>query len=157
MNNQEGEPMELFVVLQCLIRLKYRFSMGVLILILIVWGLLQSWPPTYAKEDDISPCKDPFAGAGRLAFNPKSWKTNFCKHSVPYKEILGGGPPRDGIPPLDKPTFISVKEAKTWLKDREPVIAFESGGDTRAYPLQILIWHEIVNDVVNNQPVVVTF
>jgi hypothetical protein len=48
-------------------------------------------------------------------------------------------------------------EAADWLTDQEPVVAFELNGDARAYPLQILIWHEIVDDVVGGTPVVVTF
>jgi hypothetical protein len=64
--------------------------------------------------------------------------------------------PMDGIPAIDEPVFQSVSEAD-WLADQEPVIAFELGGDARAYPLQILTWHEIVNDEVGGTPVAVTF
>ena len=84
-------------------------------------------------------------------------KTNFDKMSVDKSEILSGGPPRDGIPPIDKPAFVSVTEAAEWLGDDEPVIAFEQGGVARAYPLQIMMFHEIVNDVVGDLPVAVTF
>jgi len=76
---------------------------------------------------------------------------------VPYFEILGAGPPRDGIQPLDNPQFVSTDEADAWLSDLEPVISFEINGVQRAYPLQILIWHEIVNDEVGGVPVAVTF
>ena len=85
------------------------------------------------------------------------WKTDFSKRSVPFDEIMSGGPPRDGIPPLDRPEFVTVEEADDWLEAREPVILFESNGDARAYPLQILTWHEIVNDEVGGMPVSVTF
>jgi len=85
-------------------------------------------------------------------------KTDFSKHSVPFKEILSGGPPRDGIPPIDKPVFVTVKEAASnGLADREAVIAVAINGDVRAYPLRILMWHEIVNDIVGGVPVAVTF
>lgn len=70
---------------------------------------------------------------------------------------MTGGPPRDGIPAIDKPTFVSISEANEWLGDREPVIAFTHEGTTRAYPLQILMYHEIVNDVIADTPVSVTF
>ncbi len=76
---------------------------------------------------------------------------------VPLDEIISGGPPPDGIPAIDAPRFESVEEASAWLADDEPVVAFELGGDARAYPAQILIWHEIVNDVVGGEPVVVTY
>ena len=85
------------------------------------------------------------------------WNTNWSKHSVPYGEILTGGPPRDGIPSIDDPQFISPEEASQWLEDNEPVIALEIEGVARAYPLQILTWHEIVNDTVADVPVMVTF
>jgi hypothetical protein len=83
--------------------------------------------------------------------------TDFSKHSVPYSEIFSGGPPKDGIPPIDAPQFIPVNEADAWLEDREPVVFVQVGNDARAYPIQILIWHEIVNDVVGNEPLIVSF
>jgi hypothetical protein len=64
--------------------------------------------------------------------------------------------PQDGIPAIDEPRFESVAEVN-WLADQEPVIALEFNGDARAYPLQIMTWHEIVNDEVGGTPVAVTF
>ncbi len=83
--------------------------------------------------------------------------TDFSKHSVPYSEILSGGPPKDGIPPIDAPQFIPVNEADKWLENREPVVFVQVGDDARAYPIQILMWHEIVNDTVGNEPLIVSF
>ena len=88
---------------------------------------------------------------------PGEWQTDFSKRSVPYAEIFSGGVPRDGIPPLDNPNFITVADADRWLEAQEPVIAFELNGAAKAYPLQILTWHEIVNDTVGGVPVVATF
>jgi hypothetical protein len=85
------------------------------------------------------------------------WKTNFKKHSVDLKQIISGGPPKDGIPAIDRPRFDTVAAAGTWLKPLEPVIAFQRGGEARAYPMQIMTWHEIVNDVVGGAPAVITF
>lgn len=85
------------------------------------------------------------------------FNTDFSKHSVSYSEILSGGPPKDGIPSIDAPQFIPVNEANAWLKDREPVVFVQVGDDARAYPIQILIWHEIVNDVVGGEPLLVSF
>ena len=85
------------------------------------------------------------------------WKTNFDLSVVSYGEILSGGVPRDGIPPIDAPKFVGVTEADAWLDDREPVVVYANDGDVRAYPLQILTWHEIANDVVGGRPVAVTF
>ena len=85
------------------------------------------------------------------------WQTDWTRHTIRYDEILSGGPPRDGIPSIDHPKFVSPKEASAWLKDNEPVIALEVNGVARAYPIQIVIWHEIVNDVIGGVPVAVTF
>ena len=90
-------------------------------------------------------------------FRTFGWQTDFSLHSVPFSEILSGGPPRDGIPPLDQPSFTTPEEADGWLRPLEPVVSLELNGDARAYSLQILIWHEIVNDVVGGVPVTVTF
>ena len=72
-------------------------------------------------------------------------------------EIISGGPPPDGIPSIDAPRFVTVDEADEWLEDAEPVIFLEMNGETRAYPVQVMIWHEIVNDTVDDVPVTVTY
>ncbi len=112
--------------------------------------------PTAAAVQEEADCEDPF-GNSTPAFRTEGWDTNFCKHSVSYDEIFSGGPPRDGIPPLDSPRFESVSSADAWIDDVEPVIIFDFEGSVRAYPLQILTWHEIVNDEVSGIPVAVTF
>jgi hypothetical protein len=93
----------------------------------------------------------------RLQRVTTDWSTNWNRHIIEYDELLSGGPPRDGIPSIDEPQFVDAEEAAGWLAENEPVIALEIGGDARAYPLQILTWHEIVNDVVGDVPVIVTF
>lgn len=91
-------------------------------------------------------------------FSPSEWRTDFRFHTVPYSEITQAAAARDGgIPALDDPKFATVQDADDWIGALEPVIAPEINGDARAYPLQILTWHEIVNDVVGDVPVVVTF
>jgi hypothetical protein len=72
-------------------------------------------------------------------------------------EIISGGPPPDGIPPIDDPKFRSIEEADASLADTEPVVVLDIDGDARAYPVEILIWHEIVNDTVGGVPVAVTY
>ena len=76
---------------------------------------------------------------------------------VPLDQIVSGGPPPDGIPSIDKPKFISIQEADKYLEDSELVLGLNINGDIRAYPLQILVWHEIVNDKVGDIPVAVTY
>ena len=108
-------------------------------------------------EPLVEPDPDYEAALDRARFFTFDWDTDFSLHSVPYDEIRGGGVPQDGIPPIDNPKFVTAQEADDWLGDREPVIALEIDGDVRAYPLQILTWHEIVNDEVGGVPVSVTF
>ena len=83
-------------------------------------------------------------------------KTDFSRHSIDMDEIMSGGPCRDGIPSIDDPQFVPVSEASD-LGATEPVIGLVINGDARAYPLRILTWHEIVNDVVGGVPVAVTY
>ncbi len=84
-------------------------------------------------------------------------RTDLSKALVPLDEIISGGPPPDGIPAIDRPAFVAVAQADAWLRPKEPVIALEVNGDARAYPLQILMWHEIVNDTVGGKPIAVTY
>ena len=76
---------------------------------------------------------------------------------VPLDQIVSGGPPPDGIPSIDNPKFISVQEADRNLEDSELVLGLNIYGDVRVYPLQIMVWHEIVNDKVGNTPLAVTY
>jgi hypothetical protein len=88
---------------------------------------------------------------------PSALRTDTGKALVPLAEIVSGGPPPDGIPAIDRPVFVTSKEADAWLTPKEPVLAVQVNQDARAYPLQILMWHEIVNDVVGGRPVAVTY
>jgi hypothetical protein len=95
------------------------------------------------------------AGAGR------SFETNFSRATISFSDIISGGPPKDGIPSIDDPSFVSISEADTWLEDKEAVIVFSAtegpSGPTHIYPIRILMYHEIVNDVVGDTPVTVTY
>jgi hypothetical protein len=93
---------------------------------------------------------------------PPAWpvaefSTDFSKVSVPYDDILSGGPQKDGIPAINEPRYVKVVEADSWLKPVEPVVLVRVETEARAYPIQILMWHEIVNDVVNGKPLVISF
>ncbi len=83
--------------------------------------------------------------------------TNFDLTSIDLGEIMSGGPPKDGIPPVDQPLFDSVEQAKAWIAPLEPVISVVIKDVAKAYPLQILTWHEIVNDELSGVPICVTF
>ncbi|WP_420405658.1 DUF3179 domain-containing protein [Nisaea sp.] len=85
-------------------------------------------------------------------------ETDFERSLVPFSEIFSGGPPKDGIPAIDTPDFEPVGTTGAAIPaPTEPVMSVAIAGDARAYPLRILIWHEIVNDTVGGVPVAVTF
>ena len=81
---------------------------------------------------------------------------DFPEPLVDPAEIRPGGPPPDGIPSIDEPRFEPASEVD-WLAGAEAVLALEAGGEARAYPLRIMIWHELVNDVVGGVPVTVSY
>jgi hypothetical protein len=109
-----------------------------------------------------SPAADPPPGTdgpdlSALRVPTEGWSTDFSRSSVDLGDFRGGGPPKDGIPAVDAPVYESVDAARAWLTPRSPVISLEAGGAARAYPIAILMWHEIVNDTLGGVPVVVTF
>jgi hypothetical protein len=75
---------------------------------------------------------------------------------VPKDQIVSGGPPKDGIPAIMAPKFISVAQTR-FLDPDDEVIAVRIDGEVKAYPIKILTWHEVVNDSVNGVPIAVTF
>jgi hypothetical protein len=140
----------------------------VLVVLVAAFGMLQETRHSAPVQTAAGRTTAPAAGftptACRLLppetppeFAKVEFKTDFRKHCVHYAEILSGGPPKDGIPALAAPRFVTVSEADAWLKPNEPIIYFQVGSNERAYPIQILIWHEIVNDTVGGVPVAVTF
>ncbi len=75
---------------------------------------------------------------------------------VPVSQIHQGGPPRDGIPAIDKPRFIPAGEAD-FLEPGARVLGLSRQGQSRAYPVAIMNWHEIVNDDVAGRNLVVSY
>lgn len=100
--------------------------------------------PTTAQSDDAVPA--PFV----------IMETDGTKHIIPLDQIRSGGVAMDGIPSVDEPVFAEPDQAP-FLEDSDIVMGLEIGGDARAYPLFILVWHEIVNDMVGGVPVSVTY
>jgi len=99
--------------------------------------------------------------AGNLPAGPSAldnrFDDTFPDPLIDPSDVVSGGPPPDGIPPIDDPQFISVSAADAWLNDVEPVLVVDVDGDVRAYPIQIMMWHEIVNDTVGGVPLAVTY
>lgn len=84
------------------------------------------------------------------------WAAGFPEPLIDLDRLIAGGPPPDGIPPVDDPMFLRVDDVD-FLEDGEAVLVLEIDGDARAYPVQIMTWHEIVNDTVGGTPVTVSF
>ncbi len=83
---------------------------------------------------------------------------DFTEHSIPLRDILSGGPSKDGIPAIDRPRFVPASKAsRTFMEDEDRIIALVVNGKKKAYPIKILNWHEIVNDRIGGRKVVVTF
>ncbi len=104
---------------------------------------------------------EPQAAVGVLPEGPSALddmrSVDFPEPLVDPDDIRSGGPPPDGIPPIDDPRFLPVIDNLELLPANEPVVALEISGDARAYPVRIMIWHEIVNDTVGGVPVSVTY
>lgn len=93
----------------------------------------------------------------RLVFaEPFKNQFDLVNSSIPISQILSGGPPRDGIPSIDNPKFVAANQAD-FLTPDDRVLGVIIQGEARAYPIKILNWHEIVNDVLKTQAITVTF
>ena len=88
---------------------------------------------------------------------PREFRTDLSRKSIRIAELVPGGPPKDGIPAISNPQFETVGSARSWLEPAEPVQLLRRSGEVRVYPLQILIWHELVNDRIGDLPVLVSF
>lgn len=79
------------------------------------------------------------------------------KYIVDPEKIVSGGPPMDGIPSIDHPKYVTLEEAGRWIQDNELVLAIIYKDVKRVYPLQIMVWHEIVNDDIAGDPILITY
>ncbi len=123
---------------------KHRAVLSVLIIGVMLLGVALL---TRADDSDCSPAN----------LSTVNWSTDFCQSIVDFEEILVGNPVKDGIPSVSAPAMEPIESAAEWLNDRSPVIAVEIADEARAYPLAILMWHEIANDEIAGLPIAVTF
>ena len=77
--------------------------------------------------------------------------------SLLEKNVTSGGPPKDGIPAIDKPQYTSAAEADKWLLPEDVVFGIEYQGFVAAFPQRILVWHEIANETIGNEKISVTY
>lgn len=97
------------------------------------------------------------AQANEKLFSSQWPNTDFSLASVPLDEIISGGVPKDGIPAVHNPTFLTLDD-NIDLLPREGVMTIELKGHLpRAYPIRYLLWHEIVNDQIGEQKIAVTY
>jgi hypothetical protein len=90
------------------------------------------------------------AGPGQKPFD-------VTRHVIRLDDIQSGGPPKNGIPALDHPAFMSTSEADRSLKAKDMILGAKFSGVAKAYPVRILNWHEVVNDDVGEQPVLISW
>jgi hypothetical protein len=114
-------------------------------LLAIAVGIGPAW--TYAQND--RPSEAPRA--------LDQFDTDLSNATIDLSTLRPGGPSKDGIPSIDDPSFVSIAAARDWVAPEEPVIVVEHNGEVKAYPLQILTYHEIANDEIGGLPVAVTF
>ncbi len=90
----------------------------------------------------------------------RQWRSEFPKNAFANSRVELEGvfdiAHRDAIPAIEDPKFVPVAKSAN-IDEREPVIGVTIGGAARAYPLQVMTWHEIVNDVVGGVPIAVTY
>jgi hypothetical protein len=102
-----------------------------------------------------SHCFPGISAAQKAGPAPSPDEENFL--SLLQKNVASGGPPKDGIPAIEKPQYTSAAEADKWLVPEDVVFGVEYGGLVAAYPQRILVWHEIANETVGNEKVSITY
>lgn len=91
-----------------------------------------------------------------ISTGPGDFPFDVTRHSIALNEIHGGGPPKDGIPALVDPPFVSPADAKA-LRSEDLVLGVSLEGVSKAYPIRILNWHELVNDLIGGRPILVSW
>ena len=124
----------------------------VFLLSLCLLGLPLTFTPLQHKDEVIIEKKAKYipAGSGQTPFD-------VTRHIIRVDEIQAGGPPKNGIPALSHPTFVSASKADQSLKAQDTVLGVEFNEAAKAYPVRILNWHEVVNDDVGEQPVLISW
>lgn len=145
-----------------------RWAILLIILIVLLGGLwvYRQGNEFVLPEGDTEPVSvEVETSAGKFKYLKKEavestrqiFVTDGVKHSVPLDDIIGGGPPKDGIPSIDEPNFVSAGSAEKFLDDDSIGLGIFLNGEARFYPYQILVWHEIVNDVIGGTPILVSY
>ena len=123
----------------------------VLIAVFCIIGLVSC-----ASDRTVTPSPTPTPAMPQEEYEIKTDPSG-AKYIVDPDKIVGGGPPKDGIPSIDNPKFVPLDEADQWIEDNELVLGIIYKGVKRVYPLQIMVWHEIVNDTIATDPLLITY
>lgn len=134
------------------------FLFGLILFALLIFGVIRNYDK-FRQSGPLNPIGDNKNKNLDLAEKEQGIKLTDkgVKYLVDPNKIISGGPPKDGIPSIDKPKFVSVEEADNWIEDRELVLGLIYKGEKRVYPLQIMVWHEIVNDIVAGDALLITY
>lgn len=130
-----------------------RFWFPILLLIVVAISALLRFGLFGQKAQQITSDITTKVTSGDFEFTDEQLK----RAKIPFSELRSGGPAKDGIPSIDNPKFVSAVEADNFLKDDDPVLGLSYKGVARAYPHRIMNWHEIVNDTVAGDPILVTY
>ena len=95
--------------------------------------------------------------AGLLFDNSVAAVTGEDRLDLFAEEAISGGPPPDGIPPIEDPDYISMEDAEMELANSSVVFVFEAEDDVFIYPQNILVWHEIVNEEIDGEKMIITY
>ncbi len=137
-----------------------KIVISVVIMGIVFAALLVTFQDQLVSENSIASSENPIASSDESSpvdsLDLTLMETDGVKHLIPLDKVRGGGPPKDGIPSIDNPVFVGVDESR-FMSDSDIVVGVEISGETKAYPLFILVWHEIVNDTIGDVPVSVTY
>ncbi|MHA2359516.1 MAG: DUF3179 domain-containing (seleno)protein, partial [Candidatus Thorarchaeota archaeon] len=129
--------------------MKQRVWVSGIILVLVVLGIGGGITILNNQQEDLPP-NNPI----ELEFDYPINETLLTEFSL---NIQSGGVPPDGIPPIDNPVYIEVDEADQFLEDHDIVFGFIHEGEIFAFPQKILVWHEIVNDIIGGENISITY
>jgi hypothetical protein len=131
-----------------------------ILLIFMSFGVIFLFGCTSATQSSVQGNDQLHSGGKNLAqMDETDIKTlqDGTKYLLHPNNILSGGPPKDGIPSLDNPKFQNAEEADRWLNEEDLVLGLSYKGVSRAYPHRVLNWHEIVNDKVGGERILITY
>ncbi|MCH7541641.1 DUF3179 domain-containing protein [Patescibacteria group bacterium] len=133
------------------------FFVVILVVVGVAWFQVGGRLPT--PKDVANVAKETAGNASKVASSllGNEFNINEEKFIVDPSKLVGGGPPKDGIPSIDEPKFESAVKAEEWMRGNDRVFGIVHKGEARAYPQRILVWHEIVNEKIKGDPILITY